>query len=357
MKNLQEIADDLHLARSTVSMCLSADFHRYRLRRETVERVREYARENGYVPNRLARKLSRADSCSAIGLIVFHENGSEKSFHALELTLERLTAEGRDFFIQNVPEHKLSQALLLLKGMQVRDVILFGLLYEVSDRIGKLSPRQKRLQEDHDKAAVLLRGMRLFAIDYSFPVPEKSVFGDHICRMGVDRQTALRDLLNELLRAGKKRIMCDLDTNLLFSSSNQYFPDSRFVFPSGRRDNLYEYGKKCAQYFAVVRNELHPDIAVFHNDRCAIGFIDELRNHGLSVPADVEVIGFNNTEICNYYNPRLTSLRIPVEENAERVLNAILNNTELELIQEQKAKIVWRESATLENKQKISMKF
>ena len=93
MKNLREIAEELHLARSTVSMCLSADLSRYRLSPDTVARVREYAKANGYVPNRLARKLSRSDS-SAVGLIVLYESSSEKSTRALETTMERLTAEG-----------------------------------------------------------------------------------------------------------------------------------------------------------------------------------------------------------------------------------------------------------------------
>ena len=125
-------------------MCLSADLSRYRLSPDTVARVREYAKANGYVPNRLARKLSRSDS-SAVGLIVLYESSSEKSTRALETTMERLTAEGREFFIQNVPCDKLSDALLFLKGMRVRDIILFGLMREYPPSAGKLSPNNERL--------------------------------------------------------------------------------------------------------------------------------------------------------------------------------------------------------------------
>ena len=96
-----------------------------------------------------------------------------------------------------------------------------------------------------------------------------------------------------------------------------------------------------------LREELKPEIVIFHNDRSAIGFTDELRRYGLKVPRDVEVIGFNNSEICDYYNPRLTSVRIPVEENTETVLNAILNDADVEPVRIQEAEIIWRESATL----------
>lgn len=346
MKNLREIAEELHLARSTVSMCLSADLSRYRLSPDTVARVREYAKANGYVPNRLARKLSRSDS-SAVGLIVLYESSSEKSTRALETTMERLTAEGREFFIQNVPCDKLSDALLFLKGMRVRDIILFGLMREYPPSAGKLSPNNERLRKDQAKSAALLKEMRLFSVDYSFPVPKDTLFRENICRMGIDRRKTLRNLFDDLQRSGKRRIMCDINTHVALPEQEKYIRDPRFIFQAYDNKKLYEHGKKCAGEFMKLREELKPEIVIFHNDRSAIGFTDELRRYGLKVPRDVEVIGFNNSEICDYYNPRLTSVRIPVEENTETVLNAILNDADVEPVRIQEAEIIWRESATL----------
>ncbi len=346
MKNLREIAEELHLARSTVSMCLSADLSRYRLSPETVARVREYAKANGYVPNRLARKLSCSDS-SAVGLIVLYESSSEKSSRAMEMTMERLTAEGREFFIQNVPGNKLSDALLFLKGMRVQNVILFGLMREYPPSAGKLSPGNERLRKDQAKSAALLKEMRLFAVDYFFPVPKDTLFRENICRMGVDRQKTLRRLFDDLLHSGKRRIMCDINTHAALPEPEKYIRDPRFIFRAYDNKRLYEHGRRCAGEFMELREELKPEIVIFHNDRSAIGFIDELRRYGLKVPRDVEVIGFNNSEICDYYNPRLTSIRIPVEENTKMVLDAILNNTDPAPVQIQEAEIVWRESATL----------
>lgn len=346
MKNLREIAEELHLARSTVSMCLSADLSRYRLSPDTVARVREYAKANGYVPNRLARKLSRSDS-SAVGLIVLYESSSEKSTRALETTMERLTAEGREFFIQNVPGDKLSDALLFLKGMRVRDIILFGLMREYPPSMVKCSPNNERLRKDQAKSAALLKEMRLFSVDYSFPVPKDTLFRENICRMGIDRRKTLRSLFDDLQRSGKRRIMCDINTHVALPEQEKYIRDPRFIFQAYDNKKLYEHGKKCAGEFMKLREELKPEIVIFHNDRSAIGFTDELRRYGLKVPRDVEVIGFNNSEICDYYNPRLTSIRIPVEENTETVLNAILNDADVEPVRIQEAEIIWRESATL----------
>lgn len=346
MKNLREIANELHLARSTVSMCLSSDLSRYRLSPETVARVRKYAEANGYVPNRLARKLSRSDD-NAIGLLVLYESGSEKSDRALEMAIERLTQEGREFYIQNVSGHKLSNALLFFMGMRVRDVILFGPMREFPLPAGKPVIRNE-LRMDLKKSAVLLREMRIFSIDYSFPVPEDTMLEENIYRRGVNRVTTIQNLFDQLHHSGRQRIMCDINTSVWLPEEGNYLPDRRYILQSYDNRKLYENGRHCAEEFMALRRELQPEVVIFHNDRSAIGFIDALRRYGLSVPHDVEVIGFNNSEICDYYNPRLTSVRIPVEENAAAVLEAILNGRELDRTQLQDAEVIWRESATLD---------
>ncbi len=53
--------------------------------------------------------------------------------------------------------------------------------------------------------------------------------------------------------------------------------------------------------------------AVFcHNDRVAMGLYDGLRERGLSIPADVAVVGFDNQEvIAAHLRPPLTTVALP----------------------------------------------
>jgi len=46
-------------------------------------------------------------------------------------------------------------------------------------------------------------------------------------------------------------------------------------------------------------------------DPPALGILRGLREAGLSIPRDVSVIGFDNTYLCEYLNPPLTSVNIP----------------------------------------------
>jgi LacI family transcriptional regulator len=48
------------------------------------------------------------------------------------------------------------------------------------------------------------------------------------------------------------------------------------------------------------------------NDLAAIGAIRALKDHGLRVPEDVSVVGFDDIESAVYHNPSLTTIRQPL---------------------------------------------
>ena len=52
---------------------------------------------------------------------------------------------------------------------------------------------------------------------------------------------------------------------------------------------------------------------VCYNDVSAIGAIRALMNHGLRVPEDVSVVGFDDIQAAAYHNPSLTTIRQPLQ--------------------------------------------
>ena len=50
------------------------------------------------------------------------------------------------------------------------------------------------------------------------------------------------------------------------------------------------------------------------NDISAIGAIRALREHGLQVPQDVSIIGFDDITAAEYHNPALTTIRQPLRK-------------------------------------------
>jgi len=51
-----------------------------------------------------------------------------------------------------------------------------------------------------------------------------------------------------------------------------------------------------------------------HNDEAAIGAIQAFAEFGISVPQDVNVVGFDGTEFCDLVSPSLSSVGVPLRE-------------------------------------------
>lgn len=81
----------------------------------------------------------------------------------------------------------------------------------------------------------------------------------------------------------------------------------------------------CASAHAAVHQRLAAgeryDGFACYNDDTAVGVIRALADHGLRVPRDAAVVGFDGLDLGEFTVPRLTSVRIPVEEVAATAWN------------------------------------
>ncbi len=69
-----------------------------------------------------------------------------------------------------------------------------------------------------------------------------------------------------------------------------------------------------------------PPTGIFcFNDEMAIGVLHAARQHGLRVPDDVSVIGFDDIRFAQYGDPPLTTVRQPMRELGEATVRLLLN--------------------------------
>ena len=71
--------------------------------------------------------------------------------------------------------------------------------------------------------------------------------------------------------------------------------------------------------------ELGCTAVVCHNDEAALGVIQALADHGIRVPQDVSVVGFDGTEYCDLVSPALTSVALPLQEIGATAVELLLN--------------------------------
>jgi LacI family transcriptional regulator len=63
--------------------------------------------------------------------------------------------------------------------------------------------------------------------------------------------------------------------------------------------------------FTAILERHAPTAVIAGNDMIAIGCYAALRNHGLTCPSDVSVVGFNDMPLSGFLDPPLTTVAIP----------------------------------------------
>ena len=98
---------------------------------------------------------------------------------------------------------------------------------------------------------------------------------------------------------------------LTFDAARYY--TCRFSFRSGYETmrRALEDGMRCSAVFAMA-------------DVIAIGAIRAIHEYGLRVPEDISVVGYDGLDICDYLQPRLTSVAQPTNEMARSSANMLL---------------------------------
>ncbi|BBG00804.1 LacI family transcriptional regulator [Pseudonocardia saturnea] len=111
-------------------------------------------------------------------------------------------------------------------------------------------------------------------------------------------------------------------------------PDSVPVYPGDYRE---ESGAAAADTLLALPEAERPTALLCANDLMAIGAIERLTGHGLSVPRDISVAGFDDLPVSRMLTPKLTSVRQPAHEMGYRAAMALfrLIDGESETVDEQ----------------------
>lgn len=112
----------------------------------------------------------------------------------------------------------------------------------------------------------------------------------------------------------------DLDSSLLFEDA--------FSSASGYQmmQELFESGDLPTAVFAA-------------SDAIAFGAMRAIQEKGLSIPEDISIIGFNDTEMSSYTTPALTTIYAPAYDMGQHGANLIYAATNLNINTPLKAKI------------------
>jgi DNA-binding LacI/PurR family transcriptional regulator len=87
--------------------------------------------------------------------------------------------------------------------------------------------------------------------------------------------------------------------------------------------NLREHGHRAARLLIAQRPEVTAIVCL--TDELALGAIDELTAHGVQVPADISVVGFDDSPLAPLASPPLTTVRQPVRAKGAAAARLLLD--------------------------------
>jgi len=312
---IYDIAQHLSLSSATVSRALQ---DHPSIKKQTKQKVLNKAKELGYRYNHFAGSL-RKQQTNTIGFLV-HELNSSFITSVLSGIEKITTAAGYNLLIAHSSENFEKEIANAENFFNQRvDGLIASLTFE-TENLNHFKPF-------NDK------GIPLVFFDR---VEENN---DHNTSVIIDNYKCGYQATRHLIEQGCRRIA--ISTSSL--KRNVYRERHR-----GYKDALHDNGLAYSEKLVIINdlsekaatenanrilkmNPLPDGIFITHDFSAAI-CMQILIDHGINIPADIAVVGFNNDDISKLVQPRLTTINYPgkdLGEIAARNLIDQLNNKNL----------------------------
>ena len=306
MSSIREVARLANVSPATVSRVINGTAN---VDADKTERVLRAISETGFIPNEAARTLFKK-SANMIGLVL--PDIANPFFTQLASAIDKTAAQmGYRLFMYNTNDdpNKELAAFQALLSMNADGIILTS-----------CSEKVKPLVETCKVPVVIT--------DRISSVPGMDAYLYCDCYQGGRLAT------EHLIQCGCKRIVCMQAPQTMFSARTRY---------EGYRDVCREYGLEervipCDYDFNMgltATEELlrrFPDVdgIVACNDMVAISAYKVLHKLGISVPDQIQIVGFDGIHLSSLLSPELTTVAQPIHEIGVKATELIIHNDPLQ---------------------------
>jgi LacI family transcriptional regulator len=300
---------------------------------ETKERVLLAVAELGFIPDGAARALS-ARLKEVIGVVIRRPNGAPAADSTAEAGVFQDEAESLQF-----PD-------LINRGIEVaaqhRDYNLLVSSVDVDDhdhtrRIETLARKSDGLIL-HDQ---VINAPQLERLSRQVPIVTLAgVATPTTSNVGGDNRNGMRDLAFHLVRVhgyqtigylgGHPDSPDNLARHAALRAAVLEAGGTLVDGPQWQGDYCAAGGARVIGRLLAGSGEL-PRVIACANDQTALGVVYALMQHGLDVPGDVAVTGFDDIPMARHLRPQLTTVRQPIQEigaTAFEVLYSMISDAE-----------------------------
>jgi LacI family transcriptional regulator len=305
---IYDIAQKLELSSATVSRALQDN---PAINKNTRKRIQDAARELGYRHNTFASSL-RTQKTNTIGIIV-HELNSNFITSVLS-GIEKVTTEaGYDLIITHSSES--------FKKEMANANNLFH--KRVDGLIASLAFDTKNL--DHFKQYEE-KGIPIIFFDRVEETSDST-------KVIIDNYKGGYQATQHLIEQGCKRIVlvtANLSRNV-YAQRHKGYSDALFdnnIPYNNEYVLIKDLSEQCGMEAAlqILKMKPLPDGAFITNDFSAAVCMQTLKEHGIRIPEDIAMVGFNNDAIGKIIEPQLTTIDYPGVDIGEIAARNLINH-------------------------------
>jgi DNA-binding LacI/PurR family transcriptional regulator len=219
---------------------------------------------------------------------------------------DALTEQGFDMLVSRVDAEELDAAAAPFDTGRVIGIVLIG-QWRHHEQLNQLAARH---------VPIVVWGAQL---------PQQLY-----CTVGGDNVTGGELAAAHLIAQGRKRIAFFGDINLP-EVGLRYEGQCRALAAAGMDADpalqvsvsfLPDGGQKAVQ--ELLRRGVPFDAVFAGSDLMAMTTINTLRQHGLDVPGQVAVVGYDDIELSSYFHPPLTTVQQPIREAGRALVASLL---------------------------------
>lgn len=289
MTKIKDIAKQCGVSVSTVSKAINGSSD---LSKETAARIRQAAKEMGYIPNANARVL-KTNKSHNIG-VVFEDqtsSGLKHEYFSGILNAIKVEAEKHGYDITFISSHLASLGSSYYEHARFRGCD--GVIVASADFH---SPKVVELIESEIPSVT---------IDYVF---------DNNSAVMSDNYAGLHDIVQYLYMTGHRKIAFIHGEMTAVSQkrlASYYKTMEEFGLPAPE-----EYVKQAMFHFPKASGEAtkellalddRPDCIIYPDDYSMLGGLTALEESGLKVPDDMSIVGYDGIQLSRFMRPEFTT--------------------------------------------------
>ncbi|MDC7241583.1 MAG: LacI family DNA-binding transcriptional regulator [Spirochaetales bacterium] len=319
MASLQDIADYVGVSKATVSIYLK-DKNTSRVGVSTKKKIDEARKKFNYRPNNIARSLSTKKSMSIGIMVPFNGSLYQSTFINELLSGIQSVLFPRQYsmvFLPTTGEDSRSMVKNQLdKGQGHDGLILFGTRYCTTEDME--SNVQELEKSGMPFVVVNMPQMKSVVNQVVFRDPPSANPVKYLIELGHERI---------LLMAGREQDSESLASILVYKETclerDIPFDDDLVLWGDFEKDSAKS---SLIQY--LTRKKLDFTAVYCLSDTMALGVYEALKEHNISVPGDISVIGRNDSFFASYMAPPLTTVKRQVFNEGKKAAEILLNTIE-----------------------------